>query len=85
MAGGGHQEDSERKSMDYQTSMDRWNAVEGLLETEGHCAFQEGAERLSEWTAEWVFRVLLAPRRIRPSYQEEEALRHFEQSHTCTG
>lgn len=66
--------------MDYQTSMDRWNAVEGMLETEGHGALQEGAERLSEWTAEWVFRVLLAPRRVRTSYHEEEAVRNFERS-----
>jgi hypothetical protein len=66
--------------MDYQTSMDRWNVVEGLLETEGHCALPEGADRLSEWTAEWVLRVLLAPRRVRASYQEEEAMRHFARS-----
>jgi len=65
--------------MDYQTSMDRWNVVEGLLETEGHCVLQEGEDRLSEWTAEWFFRVLVAPRRVRASSQEEEALRHFEQ------
>jgi len=66
--------------MDYQTSMDRWNAVEGMLETEGHNAAQEGGDRLSEWTAEWFFRVLLAPRRVRTSSQEEEALKHFEQT-----
>ena len=66
--------------MDYQTSMDSWNAVEGMLETEGHGAPQEGKERLSEWTTEWFFRVLLAPRRVRASVQEEEALRHFDQA-----
>jgi hypothetical protein len=69
--------------MDYQTSMDRWKAAEAMLETEGYCAPQEGEERLSEWTAEWFFRVLVAPRRVRASYQEEEALRHFE--HTQGG
>jgi len=66
--------------MDYQTSMDRWNVAEAMLETGGHNATQEGGDRLSEWTAEWFFRVLLAPRRVRASYQEEEALRHFEQA-----
>jgi len=70
----------ERRAMDYQTSMDRWNAVEGMLETEGHNAPQDGGDRLSAWTAEWVFRVLLAPRRVRTSYQEEEALRNFARS-----
>ncbi len=66
--------------MDYQTLMDHWNAVEGMLETEGHTAAQAGGERLSAWTAEWFFRVLLAPRRVRASSQEEEALRNFDRS-----
>jgi hypothetical protein len=46
---------TEGEAMDYQTSMDRWNAAEALLETEGNGALQEGTERLSEWTAEWFF------------------------------
>jgi hypothetical protein len=66
--------------MDYQTSMDRWKAAEAMLETEGHGALQEGEDRLSEWNVDWFFRVLLAPRRVRTSYQEEEALRNFERS-----
>jgi len=33
----------------------------------------------SGWTVEWVFQALLAPHRVRASYQEEEALRHFAQ------
>jgi hypothetical protein len=76
----GHQEEEERGFMDYQTSIDRWNAAEALLETEEYGVLPEGADRLSEWTAEWLFRVLLAPRRVRTSHQEEEALRHFEQT-----
>lgn len=66
--------------MDHQTSMDRWKAAEAMLETEGHTAAQERRERLSEWNVEWFFRVLLAPHRVQGSYQEEEALRHFEQA-----
>jgi hypothetical protein len=66
--------------MDYQTSMDRWKAAEAMLETEGHCAPQEGGDGLSEWNVDWFFRVLLAPHRVRPNYQEEKALRHFEQA-----
>jgi hypothetical protein len=66
--------------MDYQTSMDRWKAAEAMLETEGHNAAQEGGDALSGWTAEWVLRVLFAPRRVRASSHEEEALRHFEQA-----
>jgi hypothetical protein len=66
--------------MDHQTSMDRWNFAEAMLETEGHNAAQEGGDRLSEWNAEWVFRVLLAPHRVRANFHEEETLRNFEQA-----
>jgi hypothetical protein len=47
---------------------------------EWHTATQPGGDEQSCWTDEWVLRVLFAPHRVRASYQEEEALRYFEQT-----
>jgi hypothetical protein len=32
------------------------------------------------WSVDWVLQTLLAPSRVRPSRQEEEALQNFERS-----
>jgi hypothetical protein len=42
--------------------------------THPEAIFQDG------WTEDWVFRVLLAPRRVRASRQEAQALRNFARS-----
>ena len=33
------------------------------------------------WTEDWVFRVLLAPQRVRPSLKEAQALRNWARAH----
>jgi hypothetical protein len=63
--------------MELQSLMDQW---EDLSKDEWHTATPPGGDGRSGWTAEWVLRVLFAPYRVRASYQEEEALRHFEQA-----
>ena len=49
-------------------------------EVEEHTATQVEGDAPSNWPDEWVLRVLPAPHRVRASYQEEGALRHFEQA-----
>jgi hypothetical protein len=65
--------------MERQRLMDQWESMENLGESEGHTATQVAGDAPSNWTAEWVLRVLCAPHRVRASYHEEEALRHFVQ------
>jgi hypothetical protein len=67
----------ELQDTELQRLMDHW---EGMGEGEGHTATQGAGDAPSGWTAEWVLRVLCAPHRVRASYQEEEALRHFDQA-----
>jgi hypothetical protein len=66
--------------MERQRLMDQWEGVEDMGESAGHTATQVEGDAPSGWTAEWVLRVLFAPHRVRASYQEEEALRSFEQT-----
>jgi len=66
--------------MERQRLMDQWESMGDVEEREGHTATQVAGDERSGWTAEWVLRVLFAPHRVRASYQEEEALRNFEQT-----
>ena len=63
-----------------QSLIDQWERMGNMGKAEGHNATQPKSDVWSGWTDEWLFRVLLAPQRVRASYQEEEALRHFEQA-----
>ena len=64
--------------MSQQSLSDPWESMGDMGEVEEHTATQSGGDEASGWTAEWVLRVLFAPHRVWASYQEEEALRHFE-------
>jgi hypothetical protein len=64
--------------MSQQSLSDQWESMGDMGEVEWHTATQVAGDERSGWTAEWVFLVLFAPHRVRASYQEEEALRHFE-------
>jgi hypothetical protein len=66
--------------MKHESLMDQWKGIGDLGEVEEHTATPLAGDTPSRWTAEWVLRVLCAPHRIRASYHEEEALRHFEQA-----
>ena len=63
--------------MERQRLIDQWAS---MGESEGRTAMQVAGDALSGWTAEWVLRVLFASHRVRASYQEEEAVRRFEQA-----
>ena len=66
--------------MSQQRLSDPWESMGDMGAVEWHTATQVAGDERSGWTAEWVLRVLFAPHRVRASYQEEEALRHFEQA-----
>jgi hypothetical protein len=66
--------------MELQRLMDQWEGVEDMGESAGHTAAPVESDAPSGWPVEWVLQVLCAPRRVRASSQEEEALRHFEQT-----
>jgi hypothetical protein len=66
--------------MSQQSLSDQWESLGDMGEVEWHTATQVAGDERSGWTAEWVLRVLFAPHRVRASYQEEEALRRFEQT-----
>jgi len=66
--------------MELQRLMDQWEGVEDMGESAGHTATQVAGDAPSGWTDAWVLRVLCAPHRVRASYQEEGAVRHFEQA-----
>jgi hypothetical protein len=66
--------------MELQSLIDQWKSLGDMGENEWRTATQPGGDERSGWTDEWVLRVLFAPHRVRASYQEEEALRHFEQA-----
>ena len=63
--------------MSQQSLSDQWASTG---EIEWHTATQPVGDGESTWTDEWVLQVLCAPHRVRASYQEEEALRSFEQT-----
>jgi hypothetical protein len=66
--------------MELQRLIDQWESMGDMGTVERHDATEAGGDEGSGWTAAWVLRVLFAPHRIRASYQEEEALRSFEQT-----
>ena len=70
--------------MTLQSLMDQWESVGGwdsILADMGQREWDNTTgDEGSNWTEGWVFRVLLAPHRVRASYHEEEALRRFEQA-----
>jgi hypothetical protein len=66
--------------MELQNLIDQWESTEDMNTVEQHNTAQVEEYEWSGWTVEWIFRVLLAPHRVRASYQEEEALRHLEQA-----
>jgi hypothetical protein len=65
--------------MKLQSLIDQLEGAEGMRKTDQRNTAQVEEKEWSGWTIEWVFRALLAPHRVRASYQEEEALRRFEQ------
>jgi hypothetical protein len=64
--------------MSQQSLSDQWESMGDMGEVEEHTATQVEGDAPSNWTDVWVLRVLFAPHRVRASYQEEAALRHFE-------
>ena len=65
--------------MELQSLNDQWEGMGDMGMAERHNAPQAGGDEESGWTDKWVVRVLFAPHRVRVSYQEEKALRHFDQ------
>jgi hypothetical protein len=66
--------------MSQQSLSDQWESMGDMGEVEWRTATQVAGDERSGWTAEWVLQVLFAPHRVRASYHEEEALRHFAQT-----
>jgi hypothetical protein len=70
----------ELQGTELQSLMEQWESMGNMGTDEWHTATPVAGGTPSGWTAEWVLRVLFAPHRVRASYQEEEALRHFDQA-----
>jgi flavin reductase (DIM6/NTAB) family NADH-FMN oxidoreductase RutF len=66
--------------MSQQSLSDQWENMGDMGAVEWHTATQVAGDERSGWTAEWVLQVLFTPHRVRASYQEEKALRSFEQT-----
>lgn len=66
--------------MELQSLSDQLEGAEGMRKTDERNTAQVEENECSGWTVAWVFRALLAPHRVRAGYQEEEALRRFEQA-----
>ena len=66
--------------MSQQSLMGQWESIGDRGTVEQSNTDQGEGDAPSGWTDEWVLRVLFAPHRVRVSYQEEEALRRFEQT-----
>ena len=66
--------------MERQRLMDQWESMGDVGTVEEPNTGQVEGDAPSGWTVEWVLRVLFVPHRVRASYQEEEALRHFAQT-----
>jgi hypothetical protein len=64
--------------MSEQGLVDPWGNVADPYADCEHATIAVSGDEGSGWTVEWVFRVLLAPRRVRASHQEAEALQNFE-------
>jgi hypothetical protein len=66
--------------MELQSLMEQGMDPRDVFAIEDHNTTHPEAIEWGGWTDVWVFRVLFAPHRVRASYQEEEALRSFEQT-----
>jgi hypothetical protein len=66
--------------MELQGLIDQLEEAEGMFKADEYNTAQVKETEWSGWTVACVFQALLAPYRVRASYQEEEALRHFEQA-----
>jgi hypothetical protein len=66
--------------MELQRLMDQWASMGDMGESAGHTTTPVAGDAPSNWTAEWVLRVLCAPHRVRASHQKEETLRRFAQA-----